>query len=173
MTLGKGHLMATLPLFAAAVAYNVWYFSSGGDPVVTRASEPERVSVEVSGPSVTGEAQAAIDPSTIPAPPDVALDRPPTWTRNPFTTARQPAPVEPAVVEIATPVAEPEQEIVVSAIFVSGDRRRARVNGENVTVGDRIGPSAVVDIQPDVVIVESPATGRRVITPQRRGRGAP
>lgn len=173
MTLGKGHLMATLPLFAAAVAYNVWYFSSGDDPVVAPASEPERVSVVVAGPSVTGEAPTAIDPSTIPAPPDVALDRLPNWARNPFMSTRQSAQVEPAIVETATPVPEPEQEIVVSAIFVSGDRRRARVNGENVTVGDRIGPSAVVDIQPDAVIVESPATGRRVITPQRRGRGAP
>ena len=173
MTLGKGHLMATLPLFAAAVAYNIWYFSSGDDPIVTGPAEVEPVAVVASGPSVTGETPMSVDPSTIPAPPDVGLDRPPNWARNPFASTRHAAPVEPAVVEKGEPEPEPEQEIVVSAIFVSGDRRRARVNGANVAVGDRIGPSAIVEIQPNAVVVESPASGRRVITPQRRSRGTP
>ena len=170
MTLGKGHLMATLPLFAAAVAYNIWYFSSGADAVVTSAAALESVHVVASGPSVTGEFPVSADPSSIPVPPDVALDRLPHWGRDPFASATPPTPAAPAVAEAAAP--EPEQVIVVSAIFVSGDRRRARVNGENVSVGDRIGPSAIVEIQPNAVVVESP-TGRRIITPQRRGRGTP
>lgn len=173
MTLGKGHLMATLPLFAAAVVYNIWYFASGGDLVVTPPAEPEPVSVAAPGPSVTGETRVSGHPSTIPAPPDVALERLPHWRRDPFTSTRRAAPVGPAVVEAATPTPAPEQDLVVSAIFVSGDRRRARVNGETVTVGDRVGASAIVEIQPNAVVVESPVAGRRVIAPQRQGSERP
>ena len=172
MTLGKGHLVATLPLFAAAVTYNIWYFSSGDDPVVTSAAALESVQVVASRPSVTGEIPVSIDPSSIPVLPDVGLDRLPHWARDPFASVTHSRSAAGAVAEAAVPEPVPEQVIVVSAIFVSGDRRRARVNGENVTVGDRIGRSAIVEIQPNAVVVESP-TGRRIITPQRRGRGTP
>lgn len=172
MTLGKGHLMATVPLFAAAVVYNIWHFSSGGELVVASPAEPEPASMAASGPSVTGEPRVSLDPSTIPAPPDVALDRLPHWPRDPFTSTRR-APVGRAVVDTTPPAPAPEQDPVVSAIFVSGNRRRARVNGETVTVGDRVGASAIVEIQPNAIVVESPASGRRVITPQRRGREEP
>lgn len=171
MTLGKGHLMATLPIFAAAVVYNLWYFTRGEDPAGGRA-QPEPAPVAIAGPSVTGEtAMVPGEPTQIPAPPEVALDRLPQWGRNPFTSTQQPKPVAAPVIEAAPQ--EPEIDIVINAIFVSGDRRRARVNGETVTVGDRIGGSAIVEIQPNAIVVESPATGRRTVTQQRRAGVGP
>jgi hypothetical protein len=170
MTLGKGHLMARLPIFAAALVYNLWYFTRGED-VAGPGAQPEPAPVAaIAGPSVTGEtAMAPGEPAQIQAPPEVALDRLPQWGRNPFASAQPPRPVQAAVVEAAAP--EPEIDIVINAIFVSGDRRRARVNGETVTVGDRIGGSAIVEIQPNAIVVESPAAGRRTITQRRAGVG--
>ncbi|NNF15767.1 MAG: hypothetical protein HKN70_03415 [Gammaproteobacteria bacterium] len=44
---------------------------------------------------------------------------------------------------IVAPIGEPVARFVVSAIFVSDNRRVAIVNGKTVTTGDRIGSATV------------------------------
>jgi hypothetical protein len=170
MTLGKSHLMATLPLFLAAVVYNVWYFTKSDDVAASRPVEAPPVPAATSGPSVAGEVPAAVDPASIPVVADVVLDKLPAWRRNPFLDPRRSAPaaVEVRVAE-GTP-AEPEPDIVVSAIFTSSDGQRAhaKVNGRTVRVGDRVGSATVVEIQQKAIVVESRTLGRRTIGPQRR-----
>jgi hypothetical protein len=55
-----------------------------------------------------------------------------------------------------------ESASVDSIFFLSG-RRLAIVNGRIAGVGDRIGSSIVVEIQPRAVVLESPVRGRRTI----------
>lgn len=172
MTLGKGHLTAMLPLFAAAVAYNIWYFASGDETAASRRIESPEMAA-ASGPSVAGDTVASVDPTTIPPVPDVVLDKLPQWRRNPFVSAQKasPAVMDASVVE-AVPAAE--AEIVVEAIFTSAGRpARARVNGETVRVGDRIGTATVVDIQPRAIVIDSPSRGRMTVAPERRSASNP
>ena len=166
MTLGKRHVIGMLPLLAAAVAYNIWYFTKGADTPASRPVEPPVTAIATSGPSVAGEASAPIDPTAIPPVMDVALDRVPEWQRNPFVDPRQPSKVV-DVEPVRTAPSEPEPAIVVSAIFMSSDGRRAhaKVNGRTVRVGDRVGSATVVDIQQKTIVIESPTFGRRTIGP--------
>lgn len=168
MTLDRRHLLAMAPLVAAALTYNVWYFTSGGDSgTVAGRVEGAPAAAAESGPSVAGEAAVAIDPTQIPPVKDVALDRLPQWSRNPFVSAQAARPAaDAAVLDAAQPDAEPD--IVVEAIFRQADRpARARVNGETVRVGDRIGSSTIVEIQQRAIVVDSPA-GRRTIAAERQ-----
>jgi len=172
MTLGRRHLMMTIPMFVAAMGYNLWYFAKATDGVPARGTQAGPAPVQAAGPAVAGETAEGLDPTQIPPVPDVGLGTLPGWRRNPFVSARQPATAaaDAAVVDAAQPDAQPD--IVVGAILVSADRRRARVNGQNVTVGDRIGGVTVVDIQPTAIVVESPTEGRRTIAQPRRASGS-
>ena len=174
MTLGKSHLMATLPLFLAALVYNIWYFTKGEEVVASRQVAAPPIPAATSGPSVSGGIPAAVDPASIPPVTDVVLDRLPVWPRNPFVDPRESAhAVVEAPVARATPT-EPEADIVVSAIFTSSDgtRAQAKVNGRTVRVGDRVGSATVVEIQQKAIVVESPSLGRRTIGPERRSLSA-
>ena len=166
MTLGKTHLMATVPLFVAALGYNIWYYTQGDDTTAGRPVPTEAAAGGAPGPSVAGATAASIDPTTIPPAPEVALDRLPTWSRNPFVST-EPAPAAPApIVEAALP--EPEPDLVVGAILTSPDLPpRAMVNGKRVRVGDRIGSVTIVEIRRGAIVVESPQ-GRKTIPQQRR-----
>lgn len=160
MKLGKTHLVASLTMVAASIAYNVWVFTR---PARRSAPAPAPLidTLQSSAPSVTGEQTVApIDPTTLAPPPDVDLVRAPEWPRNPFSSPWQ----RRADVVIA-PVAqvEAEPDVVVASILHSTDRRLAVVNGRIVRAGDRIGSSTIVDIQPRAVVVESPRGGRRVV----------
>jgi hypothetical protein len=170
MTVGKGHLMATIPLFVLAMGYNIWYFTqSDDDTAVAQPSAQAPVAIANPGPSVAGDAPVPVDPAQIPPVPDAMLDRLPVWARNPFVNSRQPAvppPVDTAVGAVSQPAAEPE---IVVAMVVHGSTPRARVNGRTVNIGDRVGSALVVDIIANGIVVESPVYGRRTITMKRGG----
>jgi hypothetical protein len=177
MKLGKPHLIASLVLVAASIAYNVWVFTRPARRSAPAMSPAPLIeTVAASGPVVTGEeASVAVDPTTIAAPPDVDLSSPPHWQRNPFTSAwqrRADAAVAPAV-QIET-----EPDLVIASILHSPERRLAVVNGRIVRAGDRIGSQTIVEIQPRAVVVESSRGGRRLLelrmaqTSQRVSAGA-
>jgi len=161
MKLGKTHLVASLAMVTASIAYNVWVFTRPARRSAPVASPVPLVeTLQASGPVVTGEqAVAATDPTTVPAPPEVDLVRPPEWPRNPFASAatRQSDVVVTPVVEIAEP------DVTLATILHSADRRLAVVNGRIVRAGDRIGSSTLVEIQPRAIVVESSQGRRRVI----------
>lgn len=167
MKMGKPHLVASLIMMAASIAYTIWSFQSA--PVTAaRAQAPEEL---IDGPAASsGSAPAPIDPTTIAPVPDVALDRLPLWPRNPFVPVR-PAVEETLVLDVAAPVVDtaPEPDIVVSGIMYAPPRRSAMVNGRRYNVGDRIGAETIVDINPNGIVLESPERGRRTIEKRPRG----
>jgi hypothetical protein len=162
MRLGRTHLIASLAMVAASIVYNVWVFTRPArrsDSSTTPA--PLIDGLAPSGPVVTGEpAVAAIDPTTLPPPPDLDLVRAPEWPRNPFMSTS----IRRAEVVVA-PVVEPDvdTDVALATILHSAERRLAVVNGRIVRAGDRIGSSTIVDIQPRAIVVESPRGGRRVV----------
>src|SRR5262245_24106265 len=91
MKLGRPHLIGSLLMVAASIAYNVWVFTRPARRSTPVASQAALVDTAIaSGPVVTGEATAAvIDPTTIAAPPAIDLSSSPEWRRNPFATAWQ------------------------------------------------------------------------------------
>ena len=169
MKLGKAHLVVSLAMVVGSIAYNIWVFTRPArrsGPVPTPASLVQNVSAQ--GPVVTGEeAAAAIDPTTVPPPPEVDLARAPEWRRNPFASAWQ-RRVE---VAVAAPTVEVEPDVVVASILHSNERRLAVVNGRIVRAGDRVGSSTILEIQPRAIVVESRTGARRVVemrAPQTR-----
>jgi hypothetical protein len=160
MKLGKTHLVASLAMVAASIAYNVWVFTRPARRSAPVTSPVPFVENGVaSGPVVTGEETvASIDPTTVAPPPDVDLSSAPEWRRNPFATAWQQR-ADTAIVPAVQIDAEPD--LVVGSILHSADRRLAVVNGRIVRAGDRVGSSTIVDIQPRAVIVESSRGVRR------------
>jgi hypothetical protein len=162
MKLGRTHLIASLTMVAASIAYNVWVFTRPARRSNSSTTPAPLIDgLLPSGPVVTGEdTVAAIDPTTLPPPPAVDLERAPEWPRNPFvsTSLRRDDLV-------FAPVAEPEvdTDVALATILHSAERRLAVVNGKIVRVGDRIGSSTIVDIQPRAIVVESPRGGRRVV----------
>jgi hypothetical protein len=162
MKLGKGHLVASLAMVAASIAYNVWVFTRPARRSVPGGSPAPLVeNVSAQGPVVTGEeTAAAIDPTTVPPPPDVDLARTPEWRRNPFARAWQPR-ADAVIAPVAEVEAEPD--VVLATILHSHERRLAVVNGRIVRVGDRVGSSTVLDIQPRAIVVEAQGGARRVV----------
>lgn len=174
MKVGKPHLYAMLVVLACVMAYNIWYFtqpSGATSPVQPQPSMAvEGAAPAGAAPSVAGEgAGTLIDPTEVPPPPDVSLDQPPQWVRNPFASTLQPP--TPEVVSVETPEEE-EPDVVVSTILYSDARRLATVNGRIVREGDRVGPVTIVEIRPNAVVVESPRRGRRTML-LRPGGAAP
>jgi hypothetical protein len=171
MTLGKPHLIASLAMVAVSISYNVWVFARPASVPAANAAPLVENAVGAGGPVVTGEEVAAvIDPTTIAPPPAVDLARAPEWSRNPFASVWQPR-AEPTAIAPAIPV-EAEPDLVVASILHSAERRLAVVNGRIVRVGDRIGSATIVDVQPRMVVVESPRGGRRLLE-LRTGHASP
>lgn len=161
MKLGKPHLIASLVMVAASIAYNVWVFARPARASAPAAAPARIESVAASGPVVTGEEPvAAIDPATVAPPPDVELSRAPEWRRNPFA-GRWQQRREVAIVPAAT--IEPEPDLIVGSILHSADRRLAVVNGTIVRTGDRVGSSTIVEIQPRAIVVESSRGARHLV----------
>lgn len=159
---GKLQLTLVFSLLALAIAYNVWVFMQPARRNTSQALErPLLENLQATGPTVTGEPAAeAIDPRTIPPVPDVELNRPPQWPRNPFVNARFPS-VE--VAQAPVPRAEPEPPLVVASILHSPQRRLAIVNGQIVREGDRIGGATVRAIEPRAVVLETAGGARQTI----------
>ena len=155
MKAGKPQLVGSLALLAAAVFYNVWAFTRPAAKAV-----PSRGPAPVDALPTLPEAAAAVDPLTIAAPRDVSLETPPEWRLDPFTNAYEQKPVAAAPVGEAPP---PEPEVTVASILYGGDRQLAIVNGRIVRVGDSVGGSTVVEIQPRAVVLDGGPRGRRAV----------
>ncbi|HLG53943.1 MAG TPA: hypothetical protein VI485_01345 [Vicinamibacterales bacterium] len=164
MKLGKAHLAGSLAMVVASIGYNAWVFgrpaARSGPPASNQA--PLVDGLAPTGPVVTGEpGVTTIDPTLVPPPPDVELDRAPEWPRDPFLSNHvRPAAV---VIEGPAPEADVEPDVVVGSILYSADRHLAVVNGRIVRVGDRIGSITILEIQPRAIVIESSGGGRRTL----------
>jgi len=162
--LGKAHLAGSLAMVVASIGYNVWVFARPAARSSSQASNqaPLVDGLLPTGPVVTGEmGVATIDPTSVPPPPDVELDRAPEWPRNPFASNHiRPAAV---VIEGPAPEAVVEPDVLVASILHSADRHLAVVNGRIVRVGDRVGSNTILEIQPRAIVIESPRGGRRTV----------
>jgi hypothetical protein len=173
MKMGKPHLIGSLLMMVAAIAYSVWSFTAGSrSSAAVRPAEPPPTAL-AEPPAGGTPAALAVDPASLPPVPDVALDRLPQFPRNPFVPVRPAA--ELPVVDVTAPVVEApvEAELVVNGIMYAPPRLSAVVNDRRVGVGDRIGAETIVDILPNGVVVESPLRGRRTIEKRRPGSPRP
>jgi len=132
---------------AALVLIGIWYgVRRWSVPAAPSASDRDNASHQA-GTSAPANG-SSVPPSPIVTPPD----RP----RVP-ATAVSPSAVSP-------PTTEREREIVVTTILYSADRQLAIVNGRIARAGDRIGSTAIVEIRPRAIVVDSPGGGRRVVS---------
>jgi hypothetical protein len=153
-------LMLVFSLLAAAIVYNVWVFTRPSRSPSAASSGLPLLGSPQPGPSVTGDAEVEVsDPTTLPPVPDVGLDRPPDWPRNPFINARLRVVETPA----AATAVDAEADLVLASILHSPERRLAIVNGRIVEVGDRIGAVIVRRIDPRAVVVEEPGGATRTL----------
>ncbi len=155
MKLDRRHMIASVILLVGSVIYNIWVFTRSST-TVTRNSEVVDASFEGTAPPLLAAPRASPTGGT--ALPDVAIDRLPTWPRDPFTDLQAP----PEVVAVAAPPA-PEPDPVVASILYSEARRFATINGRITRIGDQIGSYTLVDILPNAVVIESPLRGRRTL----------
>ena len=157
MKLDRRHMIASVILLVGSVIYNIWVFTrpstSGG-----RATAP----IDAAFPSDDLPPATAAAPQASPTSgaslPDVAIDRLPTWPRDPFSDLQAP----PDVVAVAAPPA-PEPDPVVASILYSEARRFATINGRITRIGDQVGSYTLIDILPNAVVIESPLLGRRTL----------
>ena len=148
-------MIASVILLVGSVIYNIWVFTRPSTRVGP-ASAPIDASFESTAPPPPAAPQAS--PTSGASLPDVAIDRLPTWPRDPFTDLQAP----PEVVAVAAPPA-PEPDPVVASILYSEARRFATINGRITRIGDQVGSYTLVDILPNAVVVESPLRGRRTL----------
>ena len=165
MKLDKRHLIGSVILMVAAIAYNVWVFThpTSASANASRAMEPPPGAAMPLTAGAQGADGAAVDPTLVPAPPDVALDRLPQWPRDPFASLRV-APAEIVAEDTtAAPAPPPDADPVVASILYSEARRLAVMNGRIVREGEQVGPDRIVSILPGGVVVESDSKGRRTL----------
>ncbi len=111
---------------------------------------------------MTGELVAEVaDPRMLPPVPVVGLDRAPEWPGNPFINVQLPIVERTSSPQVREMAAEPE--LVVASILHSPQRRLAIINGRIMRVGDRVGSSTILEIEPRAVIVESPGGARHTL----------
>jgi hypothetical protein len=132
---------------AALALIGVWYGARRwSSPPALSAPARDNASHQASTPAPASR-------SSVPPPPIVApADRP----RVPATG------ISPSAAPPAT--TEPEREVVVTTILYSADRQLAIVNGRIARPGDRLGSTAIVEIRPRAIVVDSPGGGRRVVS---------
>lgn len=162
MKLDKRHLVGSLMLLVASIVYNVWVFTRPAEGTAAAVSAQGTTGVAPFSPEGRVDAVAVVDITQLPAPPDVTLDTPPNWPRDPFADMRRRP--EPEVVDVldAPPAAEPNP--VVTSILFSPSRRLAMIDGQVVRVGDVVSGVKVVEILRTAVIVESALGGRRSLS---------
>jgi len=95
-----------------------------------------------------------------PAPPQVTPPPSPPPSRDANVAAAQPKPAP------AETRAQPD--LVVSSILYSTQRRLAIVNGRIVRIGDRVGSSTILYIEPRAVVVQSDDGMKRTLELRRR-----
>jgi hypothetical protein len=162
--LDKRHLSISLMLLVGSVVYNAWVFTrpaSGGTASRSTGGAGDVLPLVSQTEAVT---PTTFDPTRVPAPADVELDRRPEWRRNPFATTRRAVlPSVEAVAPAPAPAPTLETDPLLASILYSSSRRLAVLDGRIVRVGETVGGSTVVDILPNAVVVESPVRGRRTL----------
>ncbi len=134
-------------VLAGVLAMAAWYFLAGRSPG-NRASELARVERPA--------AQRAPEVSSPQASTGVSVADPIAPPPAPRVTPR------PRATEVAA-----EPDLVVGSILYSQQRRLAIVNGQIVRIGDRIGSSTILDIEPRAVIVVTADGTRRALELRR------
>jgi hypothetical protein len=138
-------------------------------PAITAVPPTTRVSTPETPVAVTPPAPLAPRQSQTPVPPAAASPGVEVAAEAPIAT---PAPLhsrpstDPPAVESARARADtsrrkpvPLKDAVpsVDSILISQDRRLAIVEGRILSVGDRVGPRVVVDIERDAVVLQEPS----------------
>ena len=161
MKFDKRHLIGSVILLVGSIGYNVWVFTKPAPRATTANQGAPVAATSPSAGAIT--ASAAVSPTGVPAPPDVALDQPPQWPRDPFANANaaMPVPTDSSVATTSAPAPIPDP--VVASILYSPQRRLAMIGGRAIGVGDVVGDSKVVDIQPRAVVIESPGGDRKTL----------
>jgi hypothetical protein len=162
MTLDRRHMSVALVLLAGSVIYNVWAFAKPASGTPAEPASPGSAAPVASAPIVSGGTSAAVNPPGITHVADVALDRPPVWSRNPFAGQ---VPVPEPVVTAPPPAVEPD--VIVNSILYSDTRKLAIVNGRRVRIGDRVGSATVADILRDGIVLQSPNGAVRTVERRR------
>jgi hypothetical protein len=151
---GRLHLVLSLLMLGAAVSYNVWALTrtAATAPTARTVAPVDALPAPAASPAV------AADPMQIAAPADVSADRTPQWAHDPFsnTFAAPPATA-------AAPPPAPAPEVVVAMILYGEQRQLAIVNGRIVGVGDAIGDSSIVAIEPRGITLDGGPRGRRTV----------
>lgn len=155
MKVQRSHLRIALFVLAAAVLYNVWVFvRPAARPAQPAAPQQPLLSGEV---PPRGDAQEAIDPLSIPAPPAIEVATGPSAVRDPFLFGDETREERPAASEF-TP------DPLVRTILFSSTRKTAIVDGRMVSVGDSVGSLKVTDIERTAVVFTTAAGERRRVS---------
>ncbi len=161
MKIEKRHLNLALVILLLAVAWNVSRFLG---PATPRVEDLRPILQGVQPPERAGSVNA-VDPTTIPVAPAVAMEPAPTWPRDPFLAtgeSRRPrVPLAPVPM-----VSGPEP--VVRSILYSAGRKVALVDHRVVGVGDALGDGVVTDIQPDAIVIRTPSGQTRRVAISRK-----
>jgi hypothetical protein len=154
MKVQRSHLRIAVFVLAAAVLYNVWAFfkpSARAIPVANRAAAQPLLQPEVAASS----GARAIDPASIPAPPDIDLGKAPSSTRDPFLFGDENRSNVVRAQDDRTP------DPVVRSILYSATRQSALIGNRMVGVGDSVGFLKIVSIERDAVVFATPSGDRR------------
>ena len=116
-----------------------WYFFAG-------TGRESRTPVQPASPQVA--------PPSSPSPPPP----PPSRDANVAEAPPKPGPTE----------VRAQPDLVVSSILYSSQRRLAIVNGRIVRIGDRVGSSTILYIEPRAVVVQSDDGTKRTLEMRRR-----
>lgn len=144
MKVQRSHLRIALFVLAAAVLYNVWVFvRPAARPA--QAGPPPQPLLAGEAPPAT-DAQQAIDPVSIPAPPPIEVAAGPSAARDPFLFGDETRDDQ------ARKAAEYSPDPLVRTILFSSTRKTAIVDGKMVSIGDSVGSLKVTDIERTAVV---------------------
>lgn len=156
MKVQRSHLRIAVVFLVAAVLYNVWSFM--GPTTRTGAQLPQQPLIQTEvPPAATG--QPAIDPATIPAPPEIDMAKAPSAARDPFLFGDETRD-EQAQAARDEVIVDP----TVRSILFSSSRKAAIVDSRMVSIGDSVGSLKVADIERDAVIFATAGGDRRRVT---------
>ena len=157
MNVQKSHLRLAVFALGAAVMYNLWFFVLRPDPRPTGRTTPEQPILDIG--ALSPGTSARLDPTKIPAPPDVDIHTRPAWARDPFLFGDE------SRTRTAVGGWQPAgRELMVRSILFSSSRRLAIVDGHIVGVGDTVGTYTVSDIEQGAVVFATSTGERRRVT---------
>jgi hypothetical protein len=161
MKVQRRHLHIAIAVLVLAIGWNLWSFFKPATRT-TPLQQPQAPLLQAEAAGAGGPEAAAIDPVSIPAPPEVPAAAAPALTRDPFLFGDE---TRDARTQAASD--EPAPDPVVRTILVSPTRRTAIVNSRMVSVGDAVGTLKVVEIERDAVVFANAAGARRRVALHR------